>query len=269
LEIDYKELGEPNSSPVTNLPYTQALILLGIPEEEREEFIAEHDVESMTKLELQQAVKDRDQAIEEKKDLQKDLNLKSSEIAQLTTQAKSLEKQVKDYKSKYSAEQEKVTLKQRELEAAKEEIPSARKIAELEKKLKTAETKSSAMTADAQFIIHRDNMIKAYDELLKMLTVLDRTDPEMKEKYSEMASKIVENMAKTLKVCKTNLSINTTNSERGLIQRPPGSNPPYGTEEITVVLGDTVEVSEFRHKYDSLQRMSKNLTAAHIKALRQ
>jgi|GEM_PF-3543427 len=53
--------GNPNSSLVTNLTYTQALILLGIPEEERDEFIAEHDVESMTKLELQQAVKDRDQ----------------------------------------------------------------------------------------------------------------------------------------------------------------------------------------------------------------
>ncbi|KUO71174.1 MAG: hypothetical protein APF81_20980 [Desulfosporosinus sp. BRH_c37] len=56
--------------------------------------IAEHDVKSMTKLELQQAVKDREQAIQEKKDFQKDLNLKSSKIAQLTTQAKSLEKQV-------------------------------------------------------------------------------------------------------------------------------------------------------------------------------
>ena len=33
-----------------------------------------------------------------------------------------------------------------------------------------------------------------------------------------------------------------------------------------MVLGDTVEVSEFRHKNDILQRMSKNLTAAHIKA---
>ena len=36
--------GHPDSSPVTNLTYTQALFLLGIPEEEREEFIAEHDV---------------------------------------------------------------------------------------------------------------------------------------------------------------------------------------------------------------------------------
>ena len=62
-------------------------------------------------------------------------------------------------------------------------------------------------------------MIKAYDELLKMLTALDRTDPEVKEKYRETASMIVENMAKTLKVwppvIRTNLSINTTHSERG------------------------------------------------------
>ncbi|WP_042333882.1 DUF3102 domain-containing protein [Desulfosporosinus meridiei] len=64
--------GHSDSSLVTNLTYTQALILLGIPEEEREEFISEHDVESMTNLELQQAVKDRDQAIQKKKDLQND-----------------------------------------------------------------------------------------------------------------------------------------------------------------------------------------------------
>ncbi|ODA41828.1 Protein export cytoplasm protein SecA ATPase RNA helicase [Desulfosporosinus sp. BG] len=65
--------GNPNSPPVANLSYSQALILLGIPEEEREEFIAEHDVENMTRVELQQAVKDRDQAIQEKKDIQQDL----------------------------------------------------------------------------------------------------------------------------------------------------------------------------------------------------
>ncbi|WP_291352357.1 DUF3102 domain-containing protein [Desulfosporosinus sp.] len=40
---------------MTNLTYTQ-LILLGILEEERKEFIAEHDVERMTRVELQQAV---------------------------------------------------------------------------------------------------------------------------------------------------------------------------------------------------------------------
>ncbi|MCO1604760.1 hypothetical protein [Desulfosporosinus nitroreducens] len=44
-----------------------------------------------------------------------------------------------------------------------------------------------------------------------MLTALNRTDPEIKEKYRETASKIIENMAKMLKVwppvIRTNLSI--------------------------------------------------------------
>ncbi|AFQ44340.1 DUF3102 domain-containing protein [Desulfosporosinus meridiei] len=206
-----------DSSLVTNLTYTQALILLGIPEEEREEFIAKHDVESMTNLELQQAVKDRDQAIQEKKDLQKDLDLKSSELAQLTTQAQSLEQQVNDYKSKYTAEQEKVTLKAKELETVKEELPSTSKITELEKKLKDTETTSSVKTLEAKFSIHRDNMLNAYNELLKVLTALDRTDREVKEKYRENVSTILVNMGKMAKewppAIQTNLAINSNQSK--------------------------------------------------------
>jgi len=189
-----------DSSLVTNLTYTQALILLGVPEEEREEFIAEHHVESMTNLELQQAVKERDQALLEKKDLQKDLDLKSSKLAQLTTQNQSLEHQVNDYKSKYTADQEKLTLKAKELEASREELPSASKIAELDQKLEDKETISAVKTAEAQFSIHRDNLIDACNELLKMLTALDRTDREVKEQYREKLSTLLDNLAKMVKV---------------------------------------------------------------------
>ncbi|TGE37143.1 DUF3102 domain-containing protein [Desulfosporosinus fructosivorans] len=45
-----------------NMTYSQALILLAVPEEEREQFIAEMDIENMSVRELQKAVKDRDQA---------------------------------------------------------------------------------------------------------------------------------------------------------------------------------------------------------------
>ncbi len=40
---------------------------MGLPEEEREEFIAHHDIPGMTKQELQQALKDRDEAKEKKR----------------------------------------------------------------------------------------------------------------------------------------------------------------------------------------------------------
>ncbi len=55
-----------NWSLVINLTYTQAVLLLGLPTEEREEFLAQNDVADMTKQELQQALKDRDQAKQEK-----------------------------------------------------------------------------------------------------------------------------------------------------------------------------------------------------------
>jgi len=219
LLASFDEDGSSNSATLRNLTYSQALILLGVPEEKREQFIAENDVENMSARELRQAVKDRDQALkekdqalQEKEDLQKDLNLKDSKISQLTDHAKNLENQVSEYKQKYQAAQEKIAQKQRELDEAKEEIPSSRKIAELENELQTTKTKASVMKADAQFTIHRDNMIKAYEELQKTLSALARTDPEMKEKYRETARKMLENMANALKewppVVKTNLKIN-------------------------------------------------------------
>lgn len=64
-----------------NLNYTQAFILLGVPEEERAQFLAEINVESMSTREMQkavndrnQAVKERDKALQEQADLQKALD---------------------------------------------------------------------------------------------------------------------------------------------------------------------------------------------------
>ncbi len=59
-----------NPSPVTDLPYTKLLELLQVPEDEREEFLQEthlvdgqeKTVSEMSKRELQQAIKERDEA---------------------------------------------------------------------------------------------------------------------------------------------------------------------------------------------------------------
>lgn len=47
-----------------NLSYSKALALLAVPEEEREEFAADHDVESMSTRKLQKAIQERDEARE-------------------------------------------------------------------------------------------------------------------------------------------------------------------------------------------------------------
>ncbi len=57
--------GEAKSKAFANLTYTKALRLLAIPnEEEREQFMAEHDVESMSNRELDKALKEREEALE-------------------------------------------------------------------------------------------------------------------------------------------------------------------------------------------------------------
>ncbi|WP_208926003.1 DUF3102 domain-containing protein [Desulfitobacterium hafniense] len=50
---------DPNSQALGNLTYTKAVLLLGLPEEEREAFIAQHDLGTMTTRQLSQAVKEQ------------------------------------------------------------------------------------------------------------------------------------------------------------------------------------------------------------------
>jgi Protein of unknown function (DUF3102). len=56
--------GLPDSNPVSNLSFSQAVILLGIQAEEREKFMACHDVENMSNRELQAAVQENKQSEE-------------------------------------------------------------------------------------------------------------------------------------------------------------------------------------------------------------
>ncbi len=56
--------GLSDSNPDSNLSYSQAVILLGIPAEEREEFMACHDVANMSKRELQAVVQEKKQSEE-------------------------------------------------------------------------------------------------------------------------------------------------------------------------------------------------------------
>jgi len=203
--------GSLNSETFPNLTYSQALILLGFPAEEREQFITDNDVENMAARELRQAVKGKNQALQDKdpdlqdkdqtiQDLQTDLDGKNSEISQLTNKIQSLENEVSEYKQKYEGEQDNVTQKQRELDEAIEEIPSARRIAELEDEAKTSETNALVMKYEAQFAIHRENIRSAYEEMLKTLTALARTDPEKKEINRKAAHELLQNLTKMLEV---------------------------------------------------------------------
>ncbi|PWK05262.1 DUF3102 domain-containing protein [Tumebacillus permanentifrigoris] len=64
----YNEYGDSakiqESQAFGNLSYTKAMTLLGVPAEDREQFVADHDVEGMSSRELQKAVSDLKEAEE-------------------------------------------------------------------------------------------------------------------------------------------------------------------------------------------------------------
>jgi DNA repair exonuclease SbcCD ATPase subunit len=74
------------SQALGNLSYTQAVMLLGIPSEEREAFIKENDIDAMSTRELKQAVKEKLEA--EKKLKEAEEKLKHSEIENKNVLAK-------------------------------------------------------------------------------------------------------------------------------------------------------------------------------------
>jgi len=154
---------EPKSQALGNLSYTQAVALLGIPAEEREQFVEENDLDSMTTRELQQAIKDRDQAIKEKVEIEKrldntrEVNAQISETLQKERQtketlsasydrlektnhehyetAKRLKKELEDAKASGNTNQ--TTFLQEQLEQAEGELAnSLKKIEDLERQLK-------------------------------------------------------------------------------------------------------------------------------------
>jgi myosin heavy subunit len=150
-----------------NLSYTQAVALLGLPEGEREAFIEEHDIDSMSTRELQQAIKERDQVLQEKKDIEterdffrdqlKDEHEKSQKKIQeleellkdssLDTESKeALQKQL-DAEKQFSTEKEnELAEKDKQLQelkktSAAELVKTKKQIKDLEKQIKELEQK--------------------------------------------------------------------------------------------------------------------------------
>ena len=89
--------GEAKSQSLANLTYTKALRLLAIPdEEERERFIAGHDVEGMSSRELDKALKEREEAL-------KKAAAAEEETRKLRQEAGRLQEELEDQAQVYEA----------------------------------------------------------------------------------------------------------------------------------------------------------------------
>ena len=87
------------SQALANLSYTQAVALLGIPQEEREAFIEEQDIDSMSTRELQQAIKER-------QELETKLKLAEENAKTHKEQAEAADQSLNDLTDSYTELQE-------------------------------------------------------------------------------------------------------------------------------------------------------------------
>ena len=105
----YKEYGAEqlsifgNSQATARLSPTQALELLALPAQEREEFMETHDVESMSTRELKQAIRERDEAIQAQKEVQEDLLAAEARADNHADRADKAEEEVERLRSELSA----------------------------------------------------------------------------------------------------------------------------------------------------------------------
>ena len=124
------EYGDRQTQALARLSYTQAVLLLALPEEEREEFVESHDMADMSTRELKRQLealkgeKDEmqitmDQMIAEKKALETDRN----EAKAALTTARQVSKSAMDAEKKLKGE----------LQAARDELASAQAEAQKEK----------------------------------------------------------------------------------------------------------------------------------------
>jgi len=227
--------GEINESQaIAKLNYTQAVALLSIPSDEREDFINEHDLESMSTRELQEAIK-------EKKELEKKLQiseekakLEKEEKEKIQKQFKTMEEQAKKHddkikelngqledaeskgdeeeinrltfslqSSKESLEKSKERikalenqLKEKPLEASAivEQVPK-----EIQEELETLRKQVSSKTSNdniAKFKYCFESLVKGFDEILVTLNGID--DQESSEKLKMAVKGLLDKMKEEL-----------------------------------------------------------------------
>lgn len=188
------------------LSYTQALALLSLPTDaEREEFVKENDVASMSTRELQEAIKARKEAEDRAMDAEKRAweakeKLRQAENRALQAENKARHAEQSDlYDERLTAaERERDVLQKRVLELeARPEISDAgqEEIEKLKKKIQVLEAASTDEDR-MKFTAHMKIIQNAFNAMLSDIENI--TDNEKRTRYMSAAQKMLEKLGEFL-----------------------------------------------------------------------
>ncbi|AZS17407.1 DUF3102 domain-containing protein [Paenibacillus lutimineralis] len=221
-----------------NLSYSQAIALLGVPMEEREAFVQENNVESMSTRELQKAVKEKQelekklQASEEQAErerLERERIQKSLEEMELQNKmnyelaerykadidaaaaagdddrATELQAELDKHRLNLNEAEKRVKQLENELKAKPIEIPATEIIEkipeEVEKELTMLreQVKRNDNKATAKFAAYFEAVVRDYDNLLSTLYEIQSSVPDEHIKYRTAVAGLLERMAEKIK----------------------------------------------------------------------
>lgn len=190
-----------------NLSYTQAVELLKIPEEDREQFVEENNVEDMSTRELKKAIAEMEQIKKAKEESDKTAQKALDDSLKLRHKIKELETESADVFSKLEESQNEV------LEARKETEELKSKVKELEEKpveviAGVDDTKVKEM--EEQHKKEIDKLTKQIEESQNKLHELESKEPQIikeldEEKLKELQDhhkKEVDDLKREIKISK-------------------------------------------------------------------
>ncbi len=180
------------------MSYTQAVELLKIPEEEREQFVEENHVEDMSTRELKKAIAELEQAKKDKEELKKTSQNAINENLSLKQKMKKIEKESNDVFSKLEESQKQV------LEARKETEEYKNKVKELESrpnKVKELESRPVEVVTgvdESKVKELKEEHKKEIQELNSKIAEAQNKLKEMENKESEVIKEVDEGKLKEL-----------------------------------------------------------------------
>lgn len=184
-----------NSPSTANLPYHHALLLLGLSEKERQQFMADNDASDMSQRELQQAVNAWSQELAAKEDPQKVCAEQKDKISKLADECDRAKKEATDNLQALWAEQGNVLKLQRKLAALENENEAAKRIAEVEHENRLYKLNLAMSQADARFEL----ITKGFDDFFIAIKEMAETDPAACKLYITHANQL---MVKTMRKLK-------------------------------------------------------------------
>ena len=196
-----------------NLNYSQAVLLLGLPSDDREKFVEENKVDEMSTRELKKAIadlkkankekdnalKERDEAIEKlsaleesNRILEETFNEGAEERKELEEKVRKLEKEIEEVKSSKQVETVNVDWEEitAEVQEKMDQLIEEKEAAE--RKIKELESKQN--NSSVKFKIYFEEAGRSYQKLLEELASVKEIDEVEYIKYRKATEKFLNKM---------------------------------------------------------------------------